>query len=63
MLCWLDTFTEIVTNWDYDFFIEFWSTVVIAGSLAGEIYFAETPDKKIIGVSVWFGPGRVMYDS
>jgi len=37
---------------------------VVAGSLAGEIYVAEdTATKNIIGVCIWFGPGRDLYDS
>lgn len=36
---------------------------VVAGSLAGEIYVAEdTATKSIVGVAIWFGPGRDMYD-
>ncbi|KAH6873671.1 acyl-CoA N-acyltransferase [Coprinopsis sp. MPI-PUGE-AT-0042] len=59
-----DPFTQVATANDVDFYGQMHAATVVAGSLGGEVYLAETKDnKKIIGVAVWFGPGREMFDS
>ncbi|TFK24222.1 hypothetical protein FA15DRAFT_656085 [Coprinopsis marcescibilis] len=70
MRCLLDknVFTSAVTADDREFCGEFWGTVVIAGVLGGEVYFTEAgtghdKHKRVIGVAVWFPPGRELYDS
>lgn len=35
---------------------------VVAASLAGEIHVAEDTEKAIVGVALWFGPGREMFE-
>ena len=44
----------------------FYVSTIIAAQLAGEVYFAEKArddeGKEIVGLAVWFPPGRVMYD-
>ncbi|KAJ7272926.1 hypothetical protein C8J57DRAFT_1715252 [Mycena rebaudengoi] len=43
----------------------FWKSSAVAGLLGGEVYVAETNEAphKIIGCTVWFGPGHAMYDT
>ncbi|KAJ6460039.1 hypothetical protein C8R47DRAFT_1243106 [Mycena vitilis] len=41
-----------------------WKSTVVAGLLApGEVWVAETNDRKIIGCAVWFGPNHTLYDT
>jgi hypothetical protein len=35
---------------------------VTAGFMAGEVYVAEDAANNYIGVAIWFGPGRQMFD-
>jgi len=42
---------------------DFCEAQVIACAIAGELYVAESPSKDVIGVALWFGPGREMFDS
>lgn len=35
---------------------------LVACSIAGKIYVAEDMEGSIIGVALWFGPGREIYD-
>ena len=56
-------FTRVVTCSDVDFYGRLHAATVVAGSLGGEVYFAETEGGRIAGVAVWFGPGREMFDS
>ncbi|TEB20737.1 hypothetical protein FA13DRAFT_1819955 [Coprinellus micaceus] len=58
-----EPFTNVVTNGDVEFFGDFHRSTVVAGLLGGEVYVAENANKDIIGVAVWFGPGREMFDS
>jgi hypothetical protein len=58
-----DPFTKVATANDVDFYGGMHAATVVAGSLGGEVYLAETEDHKIIGIAVWFGPGREMFDS
>ncbi|TFK24223.1 hypothetical protein FA15DRAFT_619658 [Coprinopsis marcescibilis] len=62
-----DLFTEVITSNELESCAEFWSAVVVAGSIGGEVYFAETRTRRnvarVIGVAVWFPPGRELYDS
>jgi len=30
--------------------------------MAGELYIAESSGKDVVGVALWFGPGREMFD-
>ncbi|KAJ7493617.1 hypothetical protein FB451DRAFT_446348, partial [Mycena latifolia] len=40
-------------------------STAISGLLGGEVYVAETADEaaRMVGCAVWFGPGRMLYDS
>ncbi|KAJ7352499.1 hypothetical protein DFH08DRAFT_859145 [Mycena albidolilacea] len=41
-----------------------WSAMIRAGLLAGEVYFAiDNSSKKVVGVAVWFPPGKSLFDS
>ncbi|KIJ46377.1 hypothetical protein M422DRAFT_165121, partial [Sphaerobolus stellatus SS14] len=59
----IDSFTTLVTNHDQEFFGEFWISTVIASLLGGEVYLVEDLRGNVLGASVWFPPGREMYDS
>ncbi|KAK7464364.1 hypothetical protein VKT23_006531 [Stygiomarasmius scandens] len=58
-----DHFAYVCIDADRTLLKPFIRSVVIAGLLAGEVYVAESQDKQIIGTSVWFPPGREMFDS
>ena len=58
----LEPFTNVVTNGDVEFFGDFHRSTVVAGLLGGEVYVAENASQDIVGVAVWFGPGREMFD-
>ncbi|KAH6890113.1 hypothetical protein BKA70DRAFT_1329049 [Coprinopsis sp. MPI-PUGE-AT-0042] len=57
-----DQFTRVITGHDDDFYEEFLTSTLTASSLCGgEIYVAETREKQVIGVAMWFGPGRALH--
>ncbi|RDB14728.1 hypothetical protein Hypma_016425 [Hypsizygus marmoreus] len=59
-----DEFTAIVLGRNPALVYDFCHAQVVAANLAGEIYVAESTDtKELIGSALWFGPGRVMFDS
>lgn len=56
-------FTAVVTNNDVEFYGKLHGASVVAGVLGGEVYFAETESGELVGIAVWFPPGRMMFDT
>ncbi|KAJ6448893.1 hypothetical protein C8R45DRAFT_1114959 [Mycena sanguinolenta] len=42
---------------------QIWRAMIRAGLLAGEVYFALDSSHKVLGVAVWFPPGKSLFDS
>jgi hypothetical protein len=57
-----DQATAIITGHDPELFYPFFKYQILAGKLGGEIFVAEDTTKTLVGVGVWFGPGRAMFD-
>jgi len=58
-----DDCTAIFIGRDPEMAAPFHRMKLTAGFIAGEVYFAEDAENNVIGVAVWFGPGREMFDS
>ena len=60
-----DPFTIAVTDRDEAFYGDFCYATVIAGLLGGDVYVARASEERdtIVGVAVWFPPGRELFDS
>jgi len=58
-----DECAAIFTTRDPKMAVPFHRMKVTAGFLAGEVHVAEDADDNVIGVAIWFPPGREMLDS
>nr|GAT45332.1 predicted protein [Mycena chlorophos] len=54
---------RVVGDRDRSFYELFLMAPIVAQVLGGEIYIAETQDKRIVGISGWFGPGHSLCES